>query len=110
MLNKIKFSPISLHDLDEIWDYIALELCNLNAAENTVNGIMEIVEELKQFTGIGARLYFEDGMDSGYRFVQYKNYIAFYHIIGTTAYVDRVIYCKRDYMRALFPEKPEDSI
>lgn len=41
---------MSLCDLDEIWDYIALELCKSDAAENTVNGIMDTVEELKQFT------------------------------------------------------------
>jgi toxin ParE1/3/4 len=68
---------MSLQDLDEIWDYIALESCNSDAAQNTVNGIMDTVEELKQFTGIESRLYFEDGMDSGYRYVQYKNYITF---------------------------------
>jgi len=41
MQSKIAYSPRALKDLDEIWDYIEVELCNLSAAQNTVNGIMD---------------------------------------------------------------------
>ena len=44
MQSKIAYSPRALKDLDEIWDYIEVELCNLSAAQNTVNGIMDKVD------------------------------------------------------------------
>ena len=105
MENKIHYSPQALTDLDEIWNYIALELSNPIAAENTVNGIIAAVDTLKVFSGAGAMLRFFDGMNSGYRFVCHKNYLAFYRVIDMDVFVDRVIYGKRDYMKLLFDEQ-----
>ena len=42
MQSKIGYSPRTLKDLDEIWDYIEFELCNPSAAQNTVDGIMDL--------------------------------------------------------------------
>ena len=99
MQSKIAYSPRALKDLDEIWDYIEVELCNLSAAQNTVNGIMDKVDGIAAFPESGAKLEFEKGLDSGYR------YVAFYRLRpNNVVYVDRVIYGGRDYMRLLFPE------
>lgn len=104
MQNKINYSPLALNDLDEIWEYITEELMNSSAAENMVNGIMDAVEALEDFPEAGVRLVFDGDLDSGYRFVIYKNYMAFYHTQNSVIYVDRVIYGKRDYMKVLFPD------
>lgn len=96
---------MAVKDLDEIWDYITFELESPVAAEHTVNGIMDSVDGLKDFSQTGVHLMFENGMDSGYRYVIFKNYMAFYHTQELEVYVDRVIYGKRDYMRVLFPEE-----
>lgn len=98
MQSKIDYSPRALKDLDEIWDYIEFELCNPSAAQNTVDGIASFPES-------GAKLVFENGLDSGYRYVVFKNYLAFYRVRpNNVVYVDRVIYGGRDYMRILSPE------
>lgn len=104
MHNKIQYSPLALKDLDDIWDYIINELMNLSAAENTVNGIMDMIDGLDGFREIGSRLLFDKGLDSGYRFNIFKNYMAFYHIQAELIYVDCVMYGKRDYMKVLFPD------
>ena len=105
MQSKIDYSPRVLKDLDEIWDYIEFELCNPSAAQNPVDGIMYKVEEIAYFPESGAKLVFENGLDSGYRYVVFKNYLAFYRVrSNNVVYVDRVIYGGRDYMRILFPE------
>lgn len=104
MHNKIQYSPLALKDLDEIWDYITNELMNPSAADNTVNGIMDMIDGLDGFPETGSRLLFDDGLDSGYRFIVFKNYLAFYHIQEKLIYVDRVMYGKRDYMRVLFSD------
>ena len=104
MQSKIGYSPRALKDLDEIWDYIEFELCNPSAAQNTVDGIMDKVDGIASFPEFGAKLVFENGLDSGYRYVVFKNYLAFYRLrSNNVVYVDRVIYGGRDYMRILFP-------
>ena len=104
MQSKIDYSPRALKDLDEIWDYIEVELCNPIAAQNTVNGIMDKVDGIAAFPESGVKLEFENGLDSGYRYVVFKNYFAFYRLRpNNVVYVDRVVYSGRDYMRLLFP-------
>lgn len=88
MCNKILYSPLALKDLDEIWDYITNELMNPSAAENTVNGIMNMIDGLNSFPETGSKLLFDNGLDSGYRFIIFKNYMAFYHIRVELIYVD----------------------
>lgn len=106
MQSKIEYSPRALKDLDEIWDYIEVELCNLSAAQNTVDGIMDRVDGIASFPESGSKLEFENGLNSGYRYVVFKNYLAFYRLKpNDIVYVDRVIYGGRDYMSILFPEK-----
>lgn len=104
MHNKIQYSPLALKDLDEIWDYITNKLMNPSAADNTVNGILDRIDGLDGFPETGSRLLFDNGLDSGYRFIIFKKYIAFYHIQAELIYVDRVMYRKRDYMKVLFPD------
>ena len=104
MKYKIFFSPLAIDDLDEIWDYIADILKNPTAAETTVNGILDKIDLLEDQPAIGVQLFFDDGLNSGYRYVIYNNYLAFYRIYPDTVYVDRVIYGKRDYMKLLFDE------
>ena len=105
MQNKIVYSPRAIKDLDEIWDYIENELSNLCAAQNIVEGIMEKIDSLGMFPEAGAKLEFDNGLESGYRFVVFKNYLAFYHLKSENViYVDRVMYAGRDYIRILFPD------
>ena len=100
--HKIVFSPLAARDLDEIWDYISDVLKNHSAAENTVNVILDKVDLLEDQPETGAQLFFDDGLNSGYRYVIYNNYLAFYRIYPDMVYVDRIIYGKRDYMKLIF--------
>lgn len=101
---EIKLSSFAASDLDEIWNYIAHVLKSPIAANNTVNGIIDSISVLKDFPESGTILYFESDLQSGYRYVVYKNYLAFYHLFDNQVYVDRVIYGKRDYMTLLFKD------
>lgn len=37
------------------------------------------------------------------------NYISFYHTYGNEVYVDRILYAKRDYLRILFQDIPNEK-
>lgn len=100
MQSKIEYSPKAMQDLDEIWDYVENELCNPSAAQNTVDGIMNKIEDFAMFPESGAKLEFDNGLESGYRFVAFRNYLAFYRLRpDNVVYVDCVIYVGWDYMR-----------
>lgn len=97
MSAEIHYSSRALQDLDEIYDYIADHLKNVNAAQGVVNGILDAVETLASFPEAGSTLIFFPDLDSGYRYVRHKKYLAFYHLSGRNIYIDRVLYGKQDY-------------
>lgn len=104
MKNKIHYTPESKHDLDDIWDYIVSELQNRSAAENTVNRIMDAVDQLETHALIGPPLSAAADVDREYRFLVSGNYMIFYRVNGTDVYIDRVLYGRRDYLRVLFAD------
>ena len=98
-MNKIVYSPKAQNDLDEIWAYISEKLLNPSAAEATVNGILDTIDMLQAQAEIGKPLYFSSDMFSGYRFLVYKDYLAFYRTSADTIYIDRIIYGKPYHLR-----------
>lgn len=105
MAGEVEYSTRAIKDLDDIWDYVAGDLGNADAAHRIVNGIMDSIDSVAVFPKSGPKLIFEDVSESGYRFAVYKRYLAFYRLkTDDTVYVDRIVYGGRDYMRLLFPD------
>ena len=102
MKNKIHYSAEARRDLDDIWDYIVTDLCNDSAAERVVSDIMDAVDQLENFSEMGALLALIANVDSDYRFLVSGNYLIFYRVSGMDVYVDRILYGRRDYLRILF--------
>lgn len=107
MKNNICYSPESLLDLDEIWDYIMLQLCNPSAAATIINKIQRTIDKLSRFPGMGTFLSEIADTNSDYRFVPSGNYLIFYHTILSNIYIDRILYCKRDYLQILMDYSSE---
>ena len=91
----------ALNDLDDIWGYITFELMNPDAAINTVNGIMDAVDRLSEYPLSGTPFNMLLEIESEYRFVIFKNYLAFYHLEDNTVNIDRMLYEGRDFIKAL---------
>lgn len=104
MKNKIHYSPESRRDLDDIWDYIVLELQNRSAAERVIDRIMDAVDQLKNFEEMGTPLSSIADVGTGYRFLVSGNYMVFYRVQGNDVYIDRVLYGRSDYMSVLFKD------
>ena len=102
MKNKIHYAVEARRDLDDIWDYIVTDLCNVSAAERVVSDILDVVEQLENFSEMGALLASIANVDSDYRFIVSGNYLIFYRVSGMDVYVDRILYGRRDYLRILF--------
>ena len=104
MKNKIHYSPESRRDLDDIWDYIVLELQNRSAAERVIDHIMNAVDPLKNFAEMGTPLSSIADIGTDYRFLVSGNYMVFYRVQDSDVYIDRVLYGRSDYMSALFKD------
>ena len=98
---EVHYSEVALADLDDIWGYITLDLMNPDAAVNTVNGIMDAIDKLSEFPLSGTPLNTLLDIESDYRFVIYRNYLAFYHLESNAVNIDRVLYEGRDFIKAL---------
>jgi len=108
-MNKLNYSPEALSDLDEIWTYISEDLKNPTAAQNTINSILDNIETLREFSEIGPLLSSATDVESDYRFLVCRNYLAFYHTGNKDINIDRILYGKRNYLRILFGNSPEET-
>lgn len=107
MKNKIHYSAQAQRDLNEIWDYIVADLCNPKAAEQMVNRIMDAVDQLADFPGMGTLLSAIADTDADYRFLVTGSYMTFYRVHGNDVYVDRILYGRRDYLHILIGDRLE---
>lgn len=105
---KVQFSPEAITDLQETKTYITEELCNVQAAEHTIEKIMKRIRMLSEFPESGAPLSGIIGIETDYRFLVCGNYTAFYRFENNTVQIVRVLYGRRNFMRILFGE-PNDN-
>lgn len=103
MRYEIHYSPEFLNDLFEIGDYIESQFRDPDAADRITNGIVDATDVLAAYPETGARIFLPGGLDSGYRFVVFRGYLAVYRIQPGGVYVARAVHEKQDYMRVLFP-------
>ena len=106
---QLHISPEAFNDLAEIKKYIITELENPIAALNVVSKITKTLRRLERFPGIGTPLASIIDMPTDYRFLVTGNYLSFYRHEGDAVHVVRVLYGKRDYLKVLFGELPEQE-
>ena len=108
-MTPIKFSPEAVKDLQEIQSYIANELCSQQAADRTVFKILNRIRSLSSFPEMGTPLSAVLSFDTNYRYLVCGHYTAFYRVEQDAVYIVRILYGRRDFMRILFGEPPEEN-
>ena len=103
-MTKIKFSPEAISDLQQIKAYIIDELCNEQAALNTIGKIIKKIRMLADFPASGAPFSSIVDFETDYRFLVCGNYMVFYRIEDQTINIIRVLYGRRNFMQILFGE------
>lgn len=101
---EIKFSPEAINDLQQTKAYIIEELCNEQAAVNTVAKITKRIRMLADFPESGAPFSSVIDIETDYRFFVCGNYTAFYRVENSIVYIVRILYGRRDFVRILFGE------
>jgi toxin ParE1/3/4 len=100
--SKIKYTPIAIDDMDEIFSYISRD--NVVRAETLLEKITEGIARLADFSNMGSILSEEEYtlINHGYRFIVVHPYLVFYRIIDNTVIIHRILHGRRDYLRELF--------
>ncbi|MGL5676451.1 MAG: type II toxin-antitoxin system RelE/ParE family toxin [Cellulosilyticaceae bacterium] len=104
-MHKIRLTPKALEDLRAIKRYVAEELENEKAANKLIKQIIDGYEQLKEFPLMGPSLSAKIDMRTDYRFLVCGKYTVFYKCDASYVSIYRVLYNRRDYMRALFEEE-----
>ena len=108
-MNSLHLSGEAQADLEDIRAYLSEELENPAAALAVLRKITTSIRTLRNYALIGAPLSSITDVESDYRFLITGNYLTFYHVNGKDVYVDRILYGRRDYLRVLFGESPDES-
>ena len=93
MKYQVKYSPIALRDLDRVWDEVYSASKDYDTTQQYLEDLLDRIESKTP-------LYYDD-LFTGYYYVTFKAYIAFYRIDTSEILVDRVLYSASDYMRIL---------
>ncbi len=99
---KLNISPQASRDIQDIKEYISRELESPDAALNIVAKIIKAIRGLADFPDMGSPLSSVIEVRTDYRFLVCGNYLVFYRHEDGIAYVVRVLYGRRDYMKILF--------
>lgn len=105
-MSRVCYSRAAIRDLDHVWFDVFEASHSEETASRYVSDFIEKIEAKARFAGSGSPLYFKDTF-TGYYFIVFKSYMAFYRLDGETMCIDRIIYGRRDYMRLLFGDLTE---
>ena len=100
MTYTIEYSPDAIRDLDRVWDDVFEASKSIETSTQYVNDLLDEVAARKEFPESASRLFYED-MFTGYYYIVFKSYIAFYFIENDHIRVTRVLFGRSDYMREL---------
>ena len=100
---KLRYTPESLCDLQEIKRYIKSEL-NPTAASRITKAILNGCAQLKQFPEMGVSIGAKTGYETDLRMLIVESYIALYRIETENVSVGRIINARQDYIRILLRE------
>lgn len=104
---KVVFSPLAIKDLEEVRLHITQELCNEQAAQKILSGIMRDIRRLSQFPESSPLLSSMVDFETDYRFLVCGNYVVFYRFAQEQVHIVRVLYGRRNFMQTLFGEPQE---
>jgi len=91
------FTPLEEQDLNDIFDYISLDLSSPQAAERLIDSIQAAVEKVCEFPFSRPLIADKILRDKGYRIIMVANFNLFYIVDSQTVVIRRVLYGRRNY-------------
>lgn len=100
MNGTIKYSRSAIDDLDRIEADVFHASNSEEIPNRYIDELLTKIESRADFPRSSASLYYE-GLFTGYYYVVFKAYIAFYRLEGNVLFVDRILLGKSDYLKTL---------
>ncbi|MBR1757357.1 MAG: type II toxin-antitoxin system RelE/ParE family toxin [Lachnospiraceae bacterium] len=100
MKPQVKYSSAAIRDLDRVWMGVYEACHDFDTTARYLDGLLDKVEAKAAFPKSGSPLYYQNSF-TGYYFVVFKAYMAFYRVEDDIMFVDRVLFGRSDYMRVL---------
>lgn len=94
---QLKIFPKAKLDMEQIFDYIAVELCNPTAAIGQINDFEKAFEKVCIFPEGFPFVNNEYVKDKSLRKLIVNNYIIFYRVVKKEVQIIRVLYGMRNY-------------
>ena len=94
---QLKIFPLAQRDMEQIFHYIAVKLCNPSAALGQINDFEKALESVCTFPESCPYINNEYVKDKSLRKLIVNNYIVFYRIKNKEIQVVRVLYGMRNY-------------
>lgn len=98
---KVSYSKQAEADLDRIYNYIANEYHNLNAAGKLLRRLTKVIDDLSFMADSYHHFQEEPFLSEGIRYFSEGKYSIFYKILDDTAYIIRVVPGAMDLLKAL---------
>ena len=91
--------PDAQLQIDQIYDYIANDLCNIRAADNLISEMEKTFEKLEQNPKMFPELQIEHIKHLGYRKGLVENYIALHKVLDDTkeVWITHVFHSSQNY-------------
>lgn len=93
----LKVFPMAQKDMEQIFKYIAVQLCNPTAAIGQINDFEKAFESVCAFPESCPHIQNEYVKDKSLRKLVVNNYIAFYRVKDNEVQIVRVLYGMRNY-------------
>ena len=100
MVYSVKYSRKAIADLEIIESEVFQACQDKETTKKYLEELVNKINEKETFPESGSPLIFL-GLFTGYRFVVYKAYIAFYSVENNMVLVDRILLGKSDYLSIL---------
>lgn len=97
----LRIFPTAKADMEQIFQYISVELCNPTAALGQINDFAKAFDNVCAFPESCSRINNEYVKDKSLRKLVVNNYIAFYRVNNREVQVVRVLYGMRNYEKLL---------
>lgn len=108
MKYKVQYSKSAIRDLDRVWAEVFEASKSYDITKKYIDDLMDKVEAKADYPKSGSPLYYQDSF-TGYYFVVFKAYLAFYRLEDDVMLIDRVLFGRSDYMRYLHLGTDEES-
>ena len=105
MIYQLRFTPKAVSDMEAVEKDVLEVSGRQDTADRYVDDLLDKIKSKKEFPQSGIPLIYNNELFTGFYFVHFKKYNAFYRIQGEYIEVIRILLSKSDYMTVLFCEE-----